>query len=213
MRDYNSTDYLFKDERYIMIFNYNRIKKQSTKLKELDDYLKSNNLRLNNYITWLCKSKDLSEQIIKHAVMQVKKEIQSGKEINNVKINLHKALKNQCDENFSYTSLGQLQSDILEKNSNNPFQVALRKVPERYSQALIMQIIARFSVSEIADTLEITNIDAASRLLTARIMMSNLMQTENPNSPSAQAIEMTKIPASHLTDLQSNMGIQAQISL
>jgi len=143
--------------------------------------------------------------------MQVKKEIQSGKEISNVKIDLHKALKNQCDENFSYTSLGQLQSDILEKNSNNnPFQVALRKVPERYSQALIMQIIARFSVSEIADTLEITNIDAASRLLTARIMMSNLMQTD---SPPAQAIEMTKIPANHLTDLQSNMGTQAQISL
>lgn len=197
-----------------MIWNARKkTKEKYEQLAEVNSYLEANAQRLYSYTTWVCGNNLVAGELMQRALKEVEIKIHSDNRIKSIRNYFHQALRAQCDKHKRrYEAQGKLKHDAGKVDtSKDAVKMVLEKVPEKYSQPLLMQVVGRFSSMEIADTLEIDESEVMVRLSAARRMISALAALEQTISPSLAHESFKMASAKRLHEWGVKMDPQTQL--
>lgn len=142
---------------------------------------------LYKYALWLCKDKNMAEDVMQEAFLRAWKSLDSLREAKAAKGWLFTIFRREHARQFerkqlAYTDVEYMDTIEDAKNlgyDDSPEAFALRNalknLPTEYREPLEMQVLAGFSCNEIADILEVSPSAVMTRLFRARKKMRQLL--------------------------------------
>ena len=145
---------------------------------------------LYKYALWLCKDKQMAEDVMQEAFLRAWKSLDSLREAKAAKGWLFTIFRREHArqferKQFQYTDVEEMDTLAGEKmgydDSAEAFALrnALKRLPEDYREPLEMQVLGGFSCDEIAGMLDISSSAVMTRLFRARKKMRQLLGHEN----------------------------------
>ena len=144
---------------------------------------------LYKYALWLCKDKNMAEDVMQEAFLRAWKSLDSLREAKAAKGWLFTIFRREHArqferKQFDYKDVEQMDT-IADANmgyDDRPeafaLRNALRKLPEDYREPLEMQVLGGFSCDEIASILDISSSAVMTRLFRARKKMRQILGHE-----------------------------------
>jgi len=151
---------------------------------------------LYSYAVWLCGNERLAQKAIENANDQIIEKIHSKAKFNSIKTTFLNAIKSYCKQKdiASINSTQQKKPNYDQGTLSLLIRKVLRKVPERYSEPLVIQVLGSLSVTEIASFFDISEDEIKMRLSAARKIVSALVALEL-SLPKSQEIYETDMKA------------------
>ena len=145
---------------------------------------------LYKYALWLCKDKNMAEDVMQEAFLRAWKSLDSLREAKAAKGWLFTIFRREHArqferKQFDYKDVEQMDT-IADSNmgyDDRPEAFALRnaltKLPQEYREPLEMQVLGGFSCDEIATILDISSSAVMTRLFRARKKMRQILGHES----------------------------------
>ncbi|MBX2847444.1 MAG: sigma-70 family RNA polymerase sigma factor [Acidiferrobacterales bacterium] len=144
---------------------------------------------LYRYALWLCKDKNMAEDVMQEAYLRAWKSLDSLREAKAAKGWLFTIFRREHARQFERK---QFQYNDVESMDTLPDNVmgyddrpeayalrnALKRLPEEYREPLEMQVLGGFSCAEIAEILNISASAVMTRLFRARGKLRELLGTD-----------------------------------
>lgn len=145
---------------------------------------------LYKYALWLCKDKNMAEDVMQEAFLRAWKSLDSLREAKAAKGWLFTIFRREHArqferKQFQYTDVEEMDtlSDAKMGYDDRPEAFALRnalkRLPQEYREPLEMQVLGGFSCNEIATILEISSSAVMTRLFRARKKMRQILGHES----------------------------------
>lgn len=187
-----------------MIIKNKKVNRQKIQqLNELYLFVTANGKELYSYAIWLCGNQTLAQKAIDHANDQIIERIHSKVAISSINTTFFKIIKAYCkqESSTSVDTTRQKKPDYNQQELSLLTRKVLRKVPERYSEPLILQILGGLSLIELADFFDVNEPEIEMRLSAARKIVSSLISLELSLSQPKQASEVDIAPNKYYLDL------------
>lgn len=144
---------------------------------------------LYKYALWLCKDKNMAEDVMQEAFLRAWKSLDSLREAKAAKGWLFTIFRREHArqferKQFKYTDVEEMDTlaDAHMGYDDRPEAFALRnalkRLPEDYREPLEMQVLGGFSCDEIASMLDISSSAVMTRLFRARKKMRQILGHE-----------------------------------
>jgi RNA polymerase sigma-70 factor (ECF subfamily) len=162
--------------------NYNMIDKK----RKYALLIEAHSLDLYKYALWLCKDKNMAEDVMQEAFLRAWKSLDSLREAKAAKGWLFTIFRREHArqferKQFQYTDVEEMDTlaDSYMGYDDRPEAFALRnalqRLPQDYREPLEMQVLGGFSCNEIAEILEISSSAVMTRLFRARKKMRQIL--------------------------------------
>lgn len=196
--------------RRIKIRKSSRNKDQQ--LREIYLFVETQAQEVYSYAIWLSGNEKNAEKSIEKALERVVWDVCSQFKERHIKSEFFKALEFECkkEKQELVNSLESKQSDYDQSDIAVSFRKVLDKMPERYSEPLLMRIFNCLSVSELASYFTISESEILMRLSAARRIVSVLVSLELTNGVTIQNQEVKSTPAKYINDLLAGMHVSNQ---
>lgn len=146
---------------------------------------------LYKYALWLCKDKNMAEDVMQEAFLRAWKSIDSLREAKAAKGWLFTIFRREHARQFErkqfqykdVESIDSIEDSVMGYDCRPEafaLRNALKRLPEEYREPLEMQVLGGFSCHEIANLLEISSSAAMTRLFRARKKMREILEHETP---------------------------------
>lgn len=145
---------------------------------------------LYKYALWLCKDKNMAEDVMQEAFLRAWKSLDSLREAKAAKGWLFTIFRREHARQFERKQF--LYKDVEEMDTIADKQMgyddrpeafalrnALKKLPDDYREPLEMQVLGGFSCDEIANILDISSSAVMTRLFRARKKMRQILGHES----------------------------------
>ena len=144
---------------------------------------------LYKYALWLCKDKNMAEDVMQEAFLRAWKSLDSLREAKAAKGWLFTIFRREHARQFErkqfqyqdveeMDTLADAQMGYDDRPEAYALRNALKRLPEDYREPLEMQVLGGFSCDEIATILDISSSAAMTRLFRARKKMRQLLGHE-----------------------------------
>ena len=148
---------------------------------------------LYRYALWLCKDKNMAEDVMQEAFLRAWKSLDSLREAKAAKGWLFTIFRREHArqferKQFKYSDVESMDTiaDSAMGYDDRPEAYALRnalkRLPEEYREPLEMQVLGGFSCAEIAGILDISSSAVMTRLFRARGKMRELLGKDDVSS-------------------------------
>ena len=162
------------------------IKDMVNKKRKYSLLIESHSQDLYKYALWLCKDKNMAEDVMQETYLRAWKSLESLREAKAAKGWLFTIFRREHARQFErkqlqYQDLESMDSvaDARLGYDDTPeafaLRIALRKLDDDYREPLEMQILGGFSCDEIATILNISSSAVMTRLFRARKKMRQLL--------------------------------------
>jgi len=175
-----------------------KINKHKTQLlNEVDLFIGAQSQKLYSYAAWLCNDKPTAEKATEQVLDQVLEKIDSETNIKQINNEFFKTLKSYCKQKkleLDTHGINNKEPDYDQDKLSISIRNVLRKVPERYSEPLVTQILSDLPVIELAKLYEVSEPEISMRLSAARKIVSALVELELslPQSNETPEMKITK---------------------
>ena len=161
-----------------------------TKKRKYALLIEAHSQDLYRYALWLCKDKNMAEDVMQEAFLRAWKSLDSLREAKAAKGWLFTIFRREHArqferKQFQYSDVESMDTiadnDMGYDNRPEAFalRIALRKLPNDYREPLEMQVIGGFSCAEIAEVLNVSPSAVMTRLFRARKKMRELLDDES----------------------------------
>jgi RNA polymerase sigma-70 factor (ECF subfamily) len=144
---------------------------------------------LYKYALWLCKDKNMAEDVMQEAFLRAWKSLDSLREAKAAKGWLFTIFRREHARQFerkrfqyqeveSMDTLADAHMGYDDRPEAFALRNALKKLPAEYREPLEMQVLGGFSCNEIATILDISNSAVMTRLFRARKKMRHILGHE-----------------------------------
>jgi len=180
-----------------------KIKKNSqTKEQQLREtylFVETQAQELYSYAIWLSGNDINAEKSIEKALDQIVGDICNQFKERHIKNEFFKALDCQCTkEKQEPNCLEHQKLDYDRRVIAVSYKKVLDKMPERYSEPLLMRIFNGLSVSDLANYFTVSDSEILMRLSAARRIVSVLVSLELTTHISTQHQEMKNTPSKYI---------------
>ena len=145
---------------------------------------------LYKYALWLCKDKNMAEDVMQEAFLRAWKSLDSLREAKAAKGWLFTIFRREHARQFerkqfqyqdveSMDTIADTQMGYDARPEAFALRNALKRLPQDYREPLEMQVLGGFSCNEIATILEISNSAVMTRLFRARKKMRQILGHES----------------------------------
>jgi len=148
---------------------------------------------LYRYALWLCKDKNMAEDVMQEAYLRAWKSLDSLREAKAAKGWLFTIFRREHARQFERKQFLYRDVESMDTIADNEMgydsrpeafalRMALSKLPNEYREPLEMQVLGGFSCAEIADILAISSSAVMTRLFRARKKMRELLEKDDPKN-------------------------------
>lgn len=148
---------------------------------------------LYRYALWLCKDKNMAEDVMQEAFLRAWKSLDSLREAKAAKGWLFTIFRREHARQFERKQFLYREVESMDTIADNDIgydsrpeafalRQALRKLPNEYREPLEMQVLGGFSCAEISEILAISSSAVMTRLFRARKKMRELLEKDDPES-------------------------------
>jgi len=141
---------------------------------------------LYKYALWLCKDKNMAEDVMQEAFLRAWKSLDSLREAKAAKGWLFTIFRREHARQFerkqfqyqdveSMDTISDTQMGYDDRPEAFALRNALKRLPEEYREPLEMQVLGGFSCEEIANILDISSSAVMTRLFRARKKMRQIL--------------------------------------
>ena len=145
---------------------------------------------LYKYALWLCKDKNMAEDVMQEAFLRAWKSLDSLREAKAAKGWLFTIFRREHARQFErkqfqyqdveeMDTIADAQMGYDDRPEAYALRTALKRLPEDYREPLEMQVLGGFSCDEIATILDISSSAVMTRLFRARKKMRQLLGHES----------------------------------
>jgi len=145
---------------------------------------------LYRYALWLCKDKNMAEDVMQEAFLRAWKSLDSLREAKAAKGWLFTIFRREHARQFERKQFLYRDVESMDTIADNEIgydsrpeafalRTALRKLPDEYREPLEMQVLGGFSCAEIAEILAISSSAVMTRLFRARKKMRELLEKDD----------------------------------
>lgn len=158
----------------------------TNKQRKYDLLIDAHSQDLYRYALWLCKNKEMAEDVLQETYLRAWKSLDSLREIKAAKGWLFTIFRREHARQFERKQLPYQDVEYMDviadqkigyDDSTEAFalRIALKKLPQDYREPLEMQVLGGFSCQEIADMLDLSPNAVMTRLFRARKKMRELL--------------------------------------
>ena len=145
---------------------------------------------LYRYALWLCKDRNMAEDVMQEAYLRAWKSLDSLREAKAAKGWLFTIFRREHARQFERKQFQYSDVESMDTIADNEMgydsrpeafalRIALKKLPNDYREPLEMQVIGGFTCAEIAEILDISPSAVMTRLFRARKKMRELLSDES----------------------------------
>lgn len=164
----------------------------SQKKQKYDLLIDSHSADLYKYACWVCKDKQMAEEVMQETFLRAWKGLDSLREAKAAKGWLFTIFRREYARQFERKRLDYQDVENLDNTAQVPgdydarpeafaLRNALTKLSKEYSEPLVMQVIGGFSCDEIAEMLGISSSAVMTRLFRARKQLRELLGHDSDN--------------------------------